>query len=448
MPLKVAIIGAGEVGYNLANRFAKEDHDITVVDVDPGKCRIIKNTVDARVIEGDGASQRIIQQLNVAEIDIFLALTRIDEVNLVASRIAKKMGARTVIARLRNTEYQHQNAVATPEQFGIDFVTYPEKAAQREIELLIRQPASMEVQEFYEGSITLMGFKLEPSSPLIGRSVQNVMLSNPFVKHKLVTIVRNDHGFIPHQDSKYQKDDIVFYTGLTQDVDQIKKMSGKPVLTNKNILILGAGKIGRLLAKSLQSDYDIRIIDKNRDKAEKAGLKLEHSLVLNDDGTNIDLLEAERISEVDCFIAVTDNEQTNLLSCLLAKHMGARQVIVHMTTSAFIPAVRRIGVDAVVSKNLAAVNEVIRFIKSGNELSISRFEDVSIEAIDLKVNPECKYLRKKMTVEKLPSDIILGALSRNNSPEIPSPHTVIQPNDQLLFFAKPTHLHLAQNLFK
>ncbi|MBC8479812.1 MAG: Trk system potassium transporter TrkA, partial [FCB group bacterium] len=345
--MKVVIVGAGEVGYNLATRFAREDYDITVIDNDTEKIKLVKTTVDAHVIEGDGASQRVLQSVKMAEVDIFLALTRIDEVNLVASRIAKKMGAHLVICRLRNTEYGHKAAVITPEQFGIDYVTYPEKAVQKEIEMLIRKSASADIQEFSMGLTNLVGIKLEDSSPLIGRTVQNVELSNPFIRHKLVVVDRKDHAFIPHQGTNYRKDDTVYILGAATDVQKIQQMAGKPAIDVKNVMILGAGKIGRLLAKSLQNDYDVRLIERDKAKAEKIGARLPNTLVLNDNGTVIEFLESERISEVDCYIAATDNEQTNILSSLLVKHMGVKQVITHITTTSYIPAVRRIGLDAV-----------------------------------------------------------------------------------------------------
>ena len=150
MESKIVIIGAGEVGFNLAKSLSRENHEITVIDNDPQKCQRVKNNLDVHVIEGDGASQRILQRIDMKHIDYLLALTRIDEINLVCSRISKKMGAKHVICRLRNTEYIHKNAIITPEQFGIEHVTYPEKAAQKEIENLIRRSSTVEVQEFHE----------------------------------------------------------------------------------------------------------------------------------------------------------------------------------------------------------------------------------------------------------------------------------------------------------
>ena len=208
--MKILILGVGEVGFNLAKYLSNEDYDITVIDIDPQKCNRIKNTVDAHVIEGDGASQRIYETIDMESIDYFLPLTKHDEVNLVASSIAKKMGVSKIIARLRNTEYLHKNAVISPDQFGIDYVTFPEKAAQKEIESLVKQTSAVELQEFKNNSITLIGIKLESSSPLIGRTVNNVYLSNPFIPHKSCVILRNESSFVPHNETLYHKDDVVY----------------------------------------------------------------------------------------------------------------------------------------------------------------------------------------------------------------------------------------------
>ena len=172
---------------------SKEDYDITVVDTNTDKCSKVKNAIDARVIEGNGASQRILQKIdNMSNVDYFLALTPIDEINLIASKISKAMGAKKVIARLRNTEFSHKTAIITPKDFNIDFVTYPEKAAQYEIESLIRSSSAIEVVKFNDDQITLIGIKIEESSPLIDRSVRNVVLSNPFTPHSVAVIYRND----------------------------------------------------------------------------------------------------------------------------------------------------------------------------------------------------------------------------------------------------------------
>ena len=183
MSLNIVIIGAGEVGYNLTRVLSNEDYDITVVDIAPERCDSVTNNFDARVILGNGASQRVLQQIDMENVDYLLALTRIDEVNLVASQIATKLGAKKIICRLRNTEYSHKDAVVTPADFNIDKVVFPEKAAQKEIESLIRQSSAVEILEFFAGSVLLVGIKLAASSPLIGRTTKQVEMANPFIPH-------------------------------------------------------------------------------------------------------------------------------------------------------------------------------------------------------------------------------------------------------------------------
>ena len=448
MELKIVIVGVGEVGYNLAKSLSRENYDITIIDINPDKCIRIKNTLDAHVIVGDGASQRILQKIEMNNVDYLLALTRIDEINLVVSRISKKMGAKHVICRLRNTEYSHKNAIITPEQFGIEYVTYPEKAAQLEIENLVRRSSTVEVQEFKDGKILMVGVNLESSSPLIGRSIENVILSNPFTTHKTILINRSDDFFIPKLDDIYKKNDHVYFIGKKNDIDEIQKMAGKPSFDVKNVMILGCGKIGRLLAKSLQYEYDVKIIENNKKKAEFFSPNLSETLMLIGDGLDIEFLESENISEVDCFVAATQNEQTNILASLLAKHYGAKQAILHITTTNYLKSVRRIGADAIVSKNISAVNEVLNVIRSNQDnVEIHRFDDVGIEAIDVIVDSNSYYLSNNMTFDSISKDYSIAVIIRDEKIIIPNDRSVIKSNDELLIFTKPEYAQKAESLF-
>jgi len=449
MSLKIVIIGAGEVGYNLSKYLANEDYAITVVDIDEQKCSKIKNAIDAKVLCGNGASQRILQKIDMPHVDYFLALTPIDEINLIASKAAKTLGAKKVIARLRNTEFNHKEAVLKPADFNIDYVSYPEKAAQKEIEKLIRRTSAVEVIGFNEDTITLVGIKLEVSSPLVGRSIKNVKLTNPFISHQVSVIYREDSSFIPHSDTIYQKDDVVYFLSKTEDVDLIQQMAGKPPFNVKNIMVIGAGKIGRLLSKSLQYDYNLKIIEKSSEKANKYNSSLSNSLMLIGNALDTEFLESENIYDIDCFIAATEDEQTNIMSCLLAKDYGVKQVIVHISTTNYIKPMRRMGIDAVVSKNISAVNEVFKFIHTDQqEIEISRFEDIDIDSIELDVIDGCKYLRKKYSIFDLPESICLGAIIRGEKIIIPNMNSTIYKGDKLLIFLKPDFISKVENIFQ
>ena len=295
MKFNIVIIGAGEVGFNLAKSLSKEEHDITVIDIDPHKCQKIINNIDAKVIEGDGCSQRILQQIEMGSVDYLLSLTRIDEVNLVASKIAKERGAKKVICRLRNTEYGHKKTIIDPHQFGINHIVFPEKAARDEIKKIITQPSSVDIETFKNEKITLIGILLDGSSPLIGRTKENVEISNPYIPHKLSIIYRKDTSFIPHKKTKYKVNDIAYFVVPSGSINEVQSMAGKTPFKVKNIMIMGGGKIGRLLADSLQNDYNVKLLEKNVEKAENISDKLENTLVLTDNGLDIDFLESENI---------------------------------------------------------------------------------------------------------------------------------------------------------
>ena len=235
MKFNIVIIGAGEVGFNLAKSLSKEEHDITVIDIDHNKCQKVTNNIDARVIEGDGCSHRIIEQIEMSEVDYLISLTRIDEVNLVASKIGKERGAKKVICRLRNTEYG-KKTIIDPAQFGINHIVFPEKAARDEITKIITQPSSVDIETFKDEKITLIGILLDISSPLIGRTMENVEISNPYIPHKLSILCRGDSTFIPHSQTKYAVNDIAYFAVPSTHVDKVQVMCGKSSFKVKNII--------------------------------------------------------------------------------------------------------------------------------------------------------------------------------------------------------------------
>ena len=447
MKFNIVIIGAGEVGFNLAKSLSKEEHDITVIDIDPHKCQKVRNNIDARVIEGDGCSQRIIQEIEMREVDYLISLTKIDEVNLVASKIGKERGAKKVICRLRNTEYG-KKTIIDPSQFGINHIVFPEKAARDEIKKIITQPTSFDIETFKDEKITLTGILLDASSPLIGRTMENVEISNPYIPHKLSIICRGDITFIPTRKTKYAINDIAYFAVPSNYLDQVQSMAGKSSFKVKNIMIMGGGKLGRLVAASLQDDYNVKLLEKDTEKAELISDKLENTLVLTDDGLDIDFLESENVSSLDCFIALAENEQINIMSSLLMKHYGVKQVIVHINSTSFFKVVRRIGIDAVISKNTSAVNKVLKIIRSDEDkLLVSRFDEIDIESVEITVKENSEFLLKDLSITDFPEEICLAAIVRKNKIIIPIRNTDLKIGDELLFFTKSEDIHKAELLF-
>lgn len=447
MALKIVIIGAGEVGFNLAKELSREDYDITLVDINPDKVKRASETLDVSTLEGNGASPFILRQAQVESADIFLALTLIDEVNLVASEMAKELGAKTVIARLRNTEYTSDKAVIQPSQFGIDEVIHPELAVVGEVERLLRQSSAIDVKEFEQGRLQLVGIRLEVSSPLLYRTVEDVSHSHQELPHTVIALNHAGENFMPRGDTVFQPGDIVYVMGQAHHIPSIVTMLGKPHRQVNKIMILGAGKIGRRLAARFQDDLDVKLVETNKAKAWEVAPTLVNTLVLHGDGTDIDFLISENIHEMDSFIAVTQGEQTNLLTGLLAKHLGAKHVIVHLATTNYLPIARRIGIDATISKNVATVEAILRVIKSTSERAVSPFEDVGMEAVELVADKGSKITKKPVRSISFPSGVILGAVMREDSIEIPVGDSQIIPGDRVLVFLQNAEVEKVQKYF-
>ena len=447
MALKIIIIGAGEVGFNLAKELSREDYDITLVDINPENVKRASETLDVSTLEGNGASPSILRQAQVGGADIFLALTRIDEVNLVACEMARELGAGIVIARLRNVEYTSNKAIIQPSQFGIDEVIHPELAAVEEVERLLRQSSATNVKEFEGGRLQLVGVMLEGSSPLLERTVADVSQTKRSIPHLVIAIDREGRTFIPQSDSVYRAGDIVYVLGESEHVPSILNMLGKPRREVKKIMILGAGKIGRRLASRLQDDLDVKLVESNKAKAAEIAPTLINTLVLHGNGTDIDFLVAENISEMDSFIAVTEDEQTNLLTGMLAKQLGAKHVIVHLATTIYLPTARHIGIDAAVSKNIATVEAILRIIKSNSERTVSPFEEVELEALEVVTDEGSKVTKKPLRTVSFPPGMILGAVIRGPAIEIPTGDTQIMPGDRVLVFVQDVQVEKVQRYF-
>ncbi|MFC1481505.1 Trk system potassium transporter TrkA [Candidatus Neomarinimicrobiota bacterium] len=447
MALRIVIIGAGEVGYNLARELSREDHNITLVDINPEKVRRAGETLDVNTVEGNGASPSILRQAQADKADIFLALTRIDEVNLVSSQMARALGARIVIARLRETEYSSKKAAITPKQFGIDEVIHPERVAVEEIERLLRQSSAMDVKEFEGGRLQLVGIMISGKSPLVGKALEEVAKTNEAIKHKIIALTRGDKNFIPKGETVYRDGDIVYVLSERKSIAAVLEMVGKPSSPVKKVMILGAGKIGRRLARRLQDDLDVRLVENVKSKAWEIAPTLMNTMTLFGDGTDIDFLLSENIEEMDSFVAVTEDEQTNLLTGLLAKHLGARHVVVHLNTASYLPIARRIGIDTVVSKNSATVEAIMRVIKSKRGLEVSRFEDVDLEAVELIAEEDSKVTRQLVKDIRFPAGLILGAILRGPGVELPTGDTQILADDRVLVFVKNEAIDKVEKFF-
>ena len=445
--MKIIIIGAGEVGFQLAKGLSEEDFDITIIDIAKQKVQKASDNLDVITVQGDSASPDVLREAEVDRADVVVAVTRIDEVNLISAKLSHELGAKKIIARLRNTEYSDKGSIIRPERFGIDKVIHPEMAATNEITRLVKQTSATSVVDFEGGQLQLIGIRMDDGSPVINNALNEIQSKNGSLTFNIVGILRDKETIVPNGKTTIKMNDICYFLVRKEQVENLLYMMGKQVRETRNVMIVGGGKIGRALANKLEEDINVKLVDVNREKSQMLASELSKTLVLNGDGTDIEFLRLEDPEEIDSFIAVTENEQTNLLSALLAKHLGVRQTLIHVSTTEYIPAMKVIGLDAVVSKNMCTVTEILEYIKSDEKHLITNFEDVEVEAIELRPNPGSIVTRKILGNIKFPDSSIIGSINHRGHVSIPHADTQISDEDSVLVFSLPSAISKVEKLF-
>tara|TARA_B100000029_G_scaffold148954_1_gene144229 strand:- start:107 stop:1456 length:1350 start_codon:yes stop_codon:yes gene_type:complete len=447
--MQIVIIGAGEVGFHAAKALSEENHDITAVDILPEKCSRLSENLDVIVVEGNGASPKILHQANVENADYVLCLTRVDEVNLIAAQQAHELGAKKIIARLRNQQYTARNSIIKPEQFGVDLVIHPEKAACDEIIRLVKHPYAVQVMDFEGGRLEMIGIRINgDNGDLLGKSVGEICESNPDFKFGIIAVLREGKTIVPWSDFVFQNGDTPYFILQTEHVGKLMEMLGKDFYRNDRVMILGGSKIGRSVADDLQDEMNVRLVDYNRHKCEWIANELENTMVIEGDGTDLELLKSENIESVDSFIAVTENEQTNLISGLLAHHFGVEQTIIHIGTTEFLPIIQETGIGSVISKNMSTVNSILRKIRSDlSETQIVTFDELDVDVLELTPDKESPVCGKPLSEVSFPKASIVGVINHHGHLTIARGSSQLTEEDTVLVFAKNSVTETVRKLF-
>ena len=448
--MKVVIIGGGEVGFHVAKALSEEDYDITVVDLDPLKCRRASENLDVIVVEGNGASPNTLTEAKVGDADYVLCLTRVDEVNLIASQQAHKLGANRIIARLRNQQYSAQDSIIRPEKFGVDIVIHPEKAACEEITRLVKHPYAVQVMDFESGRLTMLGLKIDSDCEKIyDISLAEIVKSNNHFRFGVIAILRGQETIVPTAEFNFKDGDTAYFIIKTEDIPNLMELLCKELTETHRVMILGGGKIGRTLATELPSDsINVRLVDYNRLKAGQISHNIDESMIIYGDGTDIEFLKSENIRDVDSFIAVTENEKTNLVAGLLAKHLGAKQSIIHLSTTEYIPSIQEVGVGAVLSKNLSTVNAILRELHTDlTEIPVMTFDEIDVDVIEFQPEIGSPITQRPIREINFPQDAIIGMINHHGKIRIAHGTSVLSEDDIALVFAKPKAIGKLKKLF-
>ena len=446
--MRILIIGAGDIGFQLGKRLCKDNHDITMIDLDPGKAKRAKDQLDALVIEGHGTSYTILKQANLKNIDIVASMTNNDEVNLTACKITKKAGVGVTIARVRNPEFTHADFILTPEEMGTDLIIHPEKETADAVIRLIRQSSATDVIEFADGKIQLLGIRLEENSPLLRIPLKELGKKFGNLPLRIVAINRKQQTLIPGGNDILVPRDQIFVICDPDYIPEFIALTGKKDTRIEKIMILGGGLIGQFIAIKLEKEIKTKIIENNEEKSEVIAEMLPHTLIIQGDGTDYDLLASEGIVDMDAFIAVTGDDENNIIATLLARHLKVPRTIALVNKIEYLPITPTIGMDAVVSKQLLTVNAVQRFIQHQQVTSVVGLPGIDALCIEFIAKDGLEITRKPLQDVNFPKHAIVGAIMHGDRLIIPKGETRIQSGDKAVIFTQSQDLEAVEKLFK
>lgn len=432
--MRIVVVGAGKLGYSVAQLLANDQYDVVVIEQDEKRREVVKNSLDVLTIGANGASPSTMSETFVKDADMLLASTDSDEANMVICMLAKQNGVKHTVARIRNTDYTQLSDAFLKENMKIDMILNPEQITAKEINRILLTPAALNVEDYAEGKVRMFEVKLKDSSKMIGVPLKDMDIPKQIL---VAMIFRNNVMIIPHGDDVMRANDNVFFVGRT---DVIHEFEGRFVATHskaERVIIIGAGRTGRFLAPLLeQQGLFVKIIDKNKERCQMIAQKLKSGIALHGDGTDIDLLVEEGISEADVVICVTEDDKLNLLLALLAKHLGAEKTIVRVARNEYVELMEKVGVDIVLSSRLLSSGEVLKFIRRGGVVSVSLLEGAKAEAIELILPKNSKIVGKTLREAKLHKECLICAVVHNDEVFVPNGDTILYPEDRIIIFVK------------
>ena len=451
--MKIIILGAGQVGGSLAAELASEANDITVVDTDTGRLRALSDRLDIRTVQGRGSLPTVMRQAGADDADMLIAVTSSDETNMIACQVAYTLfRTPTKIARIRESAYLVRGQLFQNEAIPIDVLISPEQAVTTYIKRLIQHPGALQVLDFAEGKVQLVAVRAYYGGPLVGQELRYLRQHMPGVETRVAAIFRRDRPITPQGDTIIEADDEVFFIAASQDIRAVMSELRRVEKRNKTIMIAGGGNIGERLAEATESSYRVKIIENTRARADYLSENLEQAIVLYGSASDRELLVDENIEEVDIFIAVTNDDEANIMSSMLAKRLGARRVMALINNPAYVDLVQGGQIDIAISPSQATIGTLLAHVRRGDIVNVHSLLRGAAEPIEVVANGDARssmVVGKAINEIKLPPGTTIGAVVRKEEVLIARDTTVIESDDHvILFVVDKKHIRDVERLFQ
>jgi trk system potassium uptake protein len=447
--MRIVILGAGQVGSSVAENLASEANDITIVDLEWARLKKLQDRFDLRIVTGNAAHPAILEQAGARDADLLLAVTHSDETNMVACKLAATMfNIPTKIARIRSADYLSHPEIFSNENFAVDSAICPEQVITDYIVKLLEFPESLQVLEFAGGKVSLVAVRAFHGGPLVGQALQNLRAHMPKADARVAAVFRHDSPIIPEGRTVIEAGDEVFFIAATGNIRRVMRelrRMDKPV---KRVMIGGGGKIGRRLAAAIENRLEVKVIESNKAGAERLAVDLANTLVLVGDVTDEELLEAENVGEMDVYCALTNDEENNIMSSLLAKQRGVRKVIALINRSSYVNLVQSGQIDIAISPAQTTIGTLLAHVRRGDCVAVHSLRRGAAEALELIVHGDAKSSRvvgRRVGELDLPKGATIGAIVRRRASSgngreaehdviIAHHDTVIEPEDHVIVF--------------
>lgn len=436
--MKIIILGAGQVGGSVAENLAREANDITVVDNNAKRLQDLQDRLDLRTVLGQASHPEVLRRAGAEDADMIIAVTSSDETNMVACQVAYTLfHTPTKIARVRARDYLSYSQLFTQEALPIDMLISPEQVVIDQVQRLIEYPGALQVLDFAAGRVRLVAVKAYYGGPLVGHELRELREHMPGIKTRVAAVFRRGAPIIPQGDTVIEVDDEVFFIAATEDIRAVMgelRRLDKPV---RRVILVGGGNIGKGLARALENRYQVKLIEHDTARVQEVSAELERTLVLQGDAADEDLLIEENIENTDVFCSVTNDDEANILSAMLAKRLGARKVIALINRSAYVDLVESGNIDIAISPHLATIGGLLAHVRRGDVVVVHSLRRGAAEAIEAVAHGDTKssnVVGRAVEDIKLPPGTTIGAIVRGEEVLMAHHDTVIEADDHVILF--------------
>ena len=436
--MKIIILGAGQVGGSVAESLVSEQNDITLVDLEPQRLRALQDRLDLRTVVGSAAHPSVLSEAGIEDADLLVAVTQSDETNLVACRLAARLfNVPRRIARIRAADYLGNDKVLGEDGFDVDLAICPEQILTDYIVKLVEFPEALQVLDFAHGKVGLVAVRAYRGGPLVGQPLKDMRKHMPHIDTRIVAIFRGDRSIVPDGETVIEPGDEVFCLAASGHIRQVMRELRRMDRPVKRVMIAGGGNIGLRLAHALEEHYSVRVIEHNKRRCELLAARLGGALVLNGDTTDEELLEDENVAEMDLFVAVTNDDENNIMSSLLAKRMGARRVVALINRRAYVDLLQSGQIDIAISPAQATIGTLLAHVRRGDVVAVHSLRRGAAEALEAVVHGDresCKVTDRRVEEIDLPPGTTIGAVVRGDEVIMAHHDTLIRADDHVIVF--------------